>query len=99
MRSIALLLSVASLSAMACDCVSLSFEERLRHSDVVFLGEVVVYEPLASVELRVLEVFKGLPGTRVLVPTGRSDCDYFVLPVRTQANERFLVFLRAAMGK
>jgi hypothetical protein len=99
MRSAAFLLALVSSSTVACDCVPSPLEERLRQSDAVFVGEVVAHEPLASVELQVLEVFKGSPGARVLVPTGRSDCDYFVPPVRAAVKERFLVFLTRRKGQ
>lgn len=94
-----LLFSLGSSSAIACDCRSASFEESLRLSDVVFLGEVVAHRPLASVELRVLEVFKGSPRAQVVVPSGRSDCDYFLPPVRPRVQERYLIFLTRRDGQ
>jgi hypothetical protein len=61
-------------------------------SDVVFLDRVVQAQPLAYVELEVLETFNGRVDRRVRIPTGRSDCDYFLPPVRAKSGAQFLVY-------
>lgn len=79
--------------SFACDCGSLSLEQRLRESDSVFLGSIVSYKPLASVQLRVHETFKGSPRTTVHIPTGKSDCDYFLPPIHAKPGDRFVIFM------
>lgn len=102
MRSIvAMVLLFWGLSAIACDCASLSLEERVRESDAVFLGAVRSHRPLEFVELAVLEAFKFKDsfGMRIRVPTGLNDCDYFVRPVHGEPGERFLIFLTLRNGE
>ena len=79
-------------TAMACDCVQMSFEERLKSSDLVFLASVVDHVPFQSMNLKVIERFKGHAMDQILVHPGRSDCDYFVPPVSAKEGDRFLVF-------
>ena len=94
MRSVALiLLSLLGGPSVACNCASLSLEQRLSESDFVFLGSVVAYQSLVSIDLRVHEVFKGLPGTSVRIPLGDSDCDYFLPPVQAKPGDRFVIFM------
>lgn len=100
MRSVAfVLLALFGNVSLACDCSSLSVEQRLRESDSVFLGSVVTYEPLVSVQLRVHETFKGVPGTTVRVPIGKSDCDYFLPPVHAKPGDRFVIFMSQRAGR
>lgn len=97
----ALLLSFWGFSVLACNCASLPLEERVRESDAVFVGAVVSHQPLAFVELNVLEAFKFKDslGMRNRVPTGLSDCDYFVRPVHGEPGEHFLIFLTLRNGE
>ncbi len=85
-------------TSSACDCSSLSLEQRLRESDSVFLASVATHEPLVLVQLRVHETFKGFPGRAVRVPVGRSDCDYFLPPVHAKPGDRFVIFLSRREG-
>ena len=94
-----LLLSALGLFALprtadACDCVRgrVLPPAQFGPGDVVFLGRVVRSQSLAYVELEVLETFNGRLDRRVRVPTGRSDCDYFLPPVVTKSGARFLVY-------
>jgi len=94
-----LLISALGLFALprtadACDCVRgrVLPPAQFGPSDVVFLGRVVRFQPLVYVELEVLETFTGRLDRRVRIPTGRSDCDYFLPPVVTKSGARFLVY-------
>ena len=82
-----------SSSSLACSCGTASLSERLRLSAYVFRGEVVVHTPLQSVELRVLERFKGETPRQLSVVTGRSDCDYFLPPTLARPGDQFLIFM------
>src|SRR5688572_11486767 len=81
-------------TANACSCIGGRVLPPVQFgpSDVVFLGRVVQSQPLAYVELEVLETFNGRVGRRVRIPTGRSDCDYFLPPVLTKTGTRFLIY-------
>jgi hypothetical protein len=78
-------------TADACDCVRgralppVQFGPR----DVVFLGRVVQSHPLTYVEFEVLEAFNGRVDRHIRIPTGRSDCDYFLPPVVTKSGVSF----------
>jgi hypothetical protein len=80
--------------AQACDCVReyVPSPEQFGPRDVVFLGRVVHAQPLAYVDLDVLETFNGRMERRVRIPTGRSDCDYFLPPLVTASGTQFLVY-------
>ena len=78
----------------ACDCVR---NRRLPPvqfgpTDVVFLGRIVQFQPLAYVDLDVLETFTGRADHRVRVPIGGSDCDYFLPPVAPKIGSQYLVY-------
>jgi hypothetical protein len=81
-------------TADGCDCVRGRVLPPVQFgpSDVVFLGRVVQSQPLAYVELDVLETFNGRLDRRVRILTARSDCDYFLPPVLTRSGTRFLVY-------
>jgi hypothetical protein len=94
-----LVLSALGLFALphradACDCVRGRVLPPVHFgpSDVVFLGRVVQAQPLAYVDLEVLETFNGGIDRRVHILTGRSDCDYFLPPVLTKVGTQFLVY-------
>ena len=87
-------LFVLPRTADACDCVrgrALPPAE-FGPSDVVFLGRVIHSQPLAYVELQVVETFNGRVDRRVRILTGRSDCDYFLPPVIAKSGMQFLVY-------
>lgn len=94
-RLTAIAFLVCSANCLACDCASTPLAERVKESTAVYLGEVVRHAPLRSVELRVLERFKGDIPDRVTVVTGRSECDYFLRAADAQPGDKFLVFMRA----
>jgi hypothetical protein len=101
MKTVRVIVALAALlatSAIACDCATLSVQKREQESESIFVGQVVRHEPLKSIELRVVEAFKGEANRTVTVPTGVNDCDYFVKPVEARAGERFLVFLTKSDG-
>ena len=81
-------------TAHACDCVSgrVLPPAQFGPSDVVFLGRVVQFKPLAFVEFDVLETFNGRVDRRVRILTARSDCDYFLPPVVAKSGIQFLIY-------
>jgi hypothetical protein len=80
--------------ADACDCVRgrVLPPAQFGPSDVVFLGRVVQFQPLAFVEFDVLETFNGRVDRRVRILTARSDCDYFLPPVVAKSGAQFLIY-------
>jgi len=86
-------------AAQACDCKRLSWQEQVASSDAVFLGRVVEVRTLAYVVLEVREVFKGRLGRRLSIPTGTSDCDYFLPPVEVTRGGDFLIYATVRSGK
>jgi hypothetical protein len=100
MRSaLALALVLCSCPSFACDCATLPLAERVELSSEVFVAEVIEYKPLLSVELRVLESFKGASSGKLAVSIGPSDCDYFLPPVNPRPGDQLLVFMSKAAGK
>lgn len=94
MRSIVpLAMLLCASNGLACDCATASLAERVESSNDVFLGEVVRHTPLVSVELRVMERFKGATSNNVAVATGQSPCDYFLRSADAQPGGKFLVFM------
>jgi len=81
-------------TAHACDCVGgrVLPPAKFGPSDVVFLGRVVQFQPLAYVEFDVLETFNGRVDRRVRILTARSDCDYFLPPVVAEIGTEFLIY-------
>lgn len=77
--------------AIACDCAVSPLAYRIQASDAVFLGEIISHGN-NSIELRVLETFKGQINTRMIIPAGGSMCDYFVSGIG-QPGSRYLVFM------
>ena len=77
----------------ACDCATLPLVERVKWSSEVFIAEVLEYKPFLSVELRVLESFKGASRGKLTVSIGPSDFDYFLPPVNPLQGDQFLVFM------
>jgi hypothetical protein len=73
--------------------------QRVGWSSEVFIAEVFEYKPLLSVELRVVESFKGGRRGKRTISIGPSDCDYFLPPLNPQPGDRFLVFMSMAAGK
>ena len=78
--------------ALACDCARLTFEERIALSKVIFVGRVVEFEPIEKVSMVVEEVLKGDIEGIVTIPTGVSNCDYFLPPLEPNLGERYLIF-------
>jgi len=100
LRSIALaFLALASASAVACDCATLSVDQRVQLSQSVFIAEVVSHAPLNSIELSAIQVFKGRVRRRLTIATAQSDCDFFLPPVQGQPGDRFLVYLTVRKGR
>jgi hypothetical protein len=100
MRSaLALAILLWSGAACACDCATSPLAQRARWSSEVFIAEVIEYKPLLSVELRVVESFKGAHRGKRTISIGPSDCDYFLPPLNPQPGDRFLVFMSKAAGK
>jgi hypothetical protein len=89
----ALALSLSSPSVEACDCGELPLSERVTLSDVILVGEVTSYRPLAEIRFRILERLKGnITGAELSVAMSGSDCDYFLPPIHPVAGQRFLIF-------
>lgn len=90
---IAIALLICSAASHACQCATSPLAKRVELSSGVFVGEVVAYTPLQSVQLKLVERFKGKEPQIVSIVTGQSDCDYFLPPVALHSGDRFLVFL------
>jgi len=44
-------------------------------------------------------VLKGQAGKSLAIPTGQSDCDYFLPPNNPKVGEAFLLFLESSNGR
>jgi hypothetical protein len=84
---------LATSYALACDCATLPLAQRMSSSTDVIVGEVVRHVALGSVELRVLERFKGDSASPITIVTGQSDCDFFLPPTTARPGEKYLLFL------
>ena len=98
MRFISIVLFVlCSNTAIACECVTLPLAYRTQVSEAIFLGEIVSYGT-NSIELHVLETFKGQLNAQITIHTGTSMCDYF-FPGVGQPGSRFLIFMNIKDGQ
>jgi len=87
-------------AAAACSCVrNLSWQQRLAMSDAVFVARVVGSQRLEWVDLQVRETFKGKVDPQVRIPTGASDCDYFLPPVIATTGAEFLIYASIFDGR
>ena len=93
LRNGLLLFVFVSPSAMACVCRTESLTERIERSQIVLVAVVTDFKPLDHVTLWSKEVFKGYPGATIRIPTGVSDCDYFLPPISPRIGESFLLFV------
>jgi hypothetical protein len=87
-------LLLASSGALACQCRELSLPVRIVGADVILVGRVSEAVPLKMVTVQPLEVLKGRVAGPVTIPTGETDCDFFVPPVEPKVGDEFLLYLR-----
>lgn len=89
-------LLLASTGALACLCRPLPLATRIVGADVIMVGRVSEVEPLRLVTVQPMEVLKGSVSRSqaVTIPTGETDCDFFVVPVDAKVGEEFLLYLR-----
>jgi hypothetical protein len=94
-------LLLASTGALACLCKPLPLATRIVGADVIMVGRVSEVEPLRLVTVQPMEVLKGRVSRSeaVKIPTGETDCDFFVVPVDAKVGEEFLLYLRKAKGR
>jgi hypothetical protein len=98
MRLISIIIFLfCSKIAIACDCPVLPLTYRTQSSEAVFLGKIVSYKT-NSIDLQVIETFKGHLNAQITIPTGDSMCDYFFSGVG-QPGSRFLIFMSIKDGK
>ena len=97
--ALALALLLCAHTGHACDCFSAPLAERVKLSSEVFVAEVLAHKPLVSVQLRVLESFKGSSRGKLTVVLGPADCDYFLPPVNPRPGNQFLIFMSRTAGK
>jgi hypothetical protein len=90
---------VAARPALACDCASLDLARRVASAEVVLLARVSSFQPLESVTVTPVEVFKGAASKVMTIRTGRSDCDYFLPPVSPRVGEEYLLYLSRSQGE
>jgi hypothetical protein len=93
-----LVLSVFPRLAHACSCGRVPWQQQVALSDVIFVGRVLEARSLAYVVLEVREKFKGRVDSPVRIPTGETDCDYFLPPVVAQSGMEFLIYARGRDG-
>jgi len=83
--------------SIACDCQPLPLTVRMRSSAAVFLGEIVSYKN-NSIDLQVIETFKGHLKAQITVPIDGGTCNYFSHET-VQPGNRFLIFMTIKDGK
>lgn len=91
--------SVFPRLAYACNCARIAWQEQVALSDAIFVGRVVEARPLDYVVLEVRERFKGHLSRQVRIPTGESDCDYFLPPVGAERGMDFLIYATVREGR
>ena len=94
--AIATLLSMSSI-AKACECAGFPLVTRSAHAQVIVVAEVesVLYR---KVVIRPIEVLKGqVPGI-IVIATGSSMCDYFLMP-EIPIGAKYLLFLNQENGE
>jgi len=74
---VAMLIAMASVSALACDCLTISASESYKIADTVFVGKVISVERSDSSTNTTFEVRHSLKGSPVntVVVSGLTDCD------------------------
>ena len=93
------MLLLASSAAVACQCVALSLSARIDYADLVLVARVSSFEALGHVTVQPVEVFKGSPSTTLTIQSGRSDCDFFLPPVKPTVGKDYLLYLRQSEGR
>jgi len=83
--------------SIACDCQSLPLTDRMQSSTAVFLGEIVSYK-INSIDLQVIETFKGHLNAQITVPIDGGTCNYFSHGT-DRLGSRFLIFMTIKDGK
>jgi hypothetical protein len=73
----AMLIAMASVSALACDCLTKSASESFKIADIVFIGKAIGVERSDSSTNTTFEVRDSLKGSPVntVVVSGLTDCD------------------------
>ena len=82
---------LVSSSAAACSCRTASLSERIAGAQIILVAKVTGFVPLHQVTFSSKEVFKGRPGTVLTVPTGVSDCDLFLPPIKPRTGDEYLL--------
>ena len=92
---ISVVIAIASIGVFACDCLDKSATESYANSDVVFIGEVISVDSLASTAtFEVHRQFKGAKTDKVVVFSGLTDCDMWFQPQST-----YMVFAKEFEGR
>lgn len=85
--------------AVACQCAPPSLAASIDRADLVLVGSVSSFEALDHVMVKPIEVFKGSRSKSLTIATGRSDCDFFLPPVKPRVGEEYLLFLQQSEGR
>ncbi len=85
--------------AIGCQCRAPSLSESIAHADVILVAKVSDFEPLRHVTVQPIEVIKGPASKSLTIPTGLSDCDYFLPPISPKVGEEYLLFLGRSNGR
>jgi hypothetical protein len=86
-------------NAIACDCRTPNLADSTRRASVIVLATVTEFVPLKQVTVKPSEVFKGQAEKSITIPTGQSDCDYFLPPVSPGVGDEYLLFLVESNGR
>jgi hypothetical protein len=74
-------------------CRTASLSERIAGAQIILVAKVTGFVPLHQVTFSSKEVFKGRPGTVLTVPTGVSDCDLFLPPIKPRTGDEYLLYV------
>jgi hypothetical protein len=86
-------------SAIACQCRTPNLAESTRDASVILVAAVTEFVSLKQVTVKPTEVFKGQAEKSITIPTGQSDCDYFLPPVSPGVGDEYLLFLVESNGR
>ena len=94
-----LAMALGSTDAVACSCRTASLPERIAGAHIVLVAVVTDFSPLQQVIFKPKEVFKGQADATLTIPTGESDCDFFLPPVKPRIGDVYLLYVGQLDGR
>ena len=77
----------------------LDLSRRFAIADFVLVAKVSSFKALDYVTVLPVEVFKGSKSGPLTIQIGRSDCDFFLPPVKPKLGEEYLLYISEFEGQ